>query len=172
MYPSLQINQSMSLYIPWVSTEITKEQIAHVFESNLFGEVSRIDLVSKTDYKEHYYNAAYIHFKEWQNTVMVHNFQEKLVNYKNGKATTPARVIYNDPYFWNVFISKSSLTKYINGTGQKKICIDLSDLYADAVCEKEILEKHKQEKVATNEMGAYLLSILRNNNSYCEQQSK
>lgn len=170
MYASLQINQSMSLYIPKVSSEITKEQIAYVFESNLFGEVSRVDLVSKTDYHDHFYNAAYIHFKEWQNTIMVHNFQEKLVNYMNGKATTPTRVVYNDPYYWNVFINKSPLTKYINGVGQKKICIDLVDLYADANKEKEILEKQKQ-KVNTNEMGAYLLSILRNN-AYCEQKCK
>jgi hypothetical protein len=165
---SLQINQSMSLYIPRVSLEITKEQIAYVFESNFFGEVSRVDLVSKTDYQEDYYNAAYIHFKEWQNTVMVHNFQEKLVNYMNGAVGTPARVVYNDPYYWNVFINKSALTKYISCSGQKKMCLDLSDFYATR--EKELLEKQKdveknEEKITTNQMGAYILSILRNNSS-------
>ena len=173
MFTSLQINQSMSLYIPRVSLEITKEQIAYVFESNLFGEVSRVDLVSKTDYQEDYYNAAYIHFKEWQNTVMVHNFQEKLVNYMNGTLGTPARVVYNDPYYWNVFINKSALTKYISGSGQKKMCLDLSDFYATR--EKEQLEKQNEqnkeneEKITTNEMGAYLLSILRNGSPSCEE---
>jgi hypothetical protein len=163
---SLQINQSLSLYIPRVSSEITKEQIAYVFESNLFGEVSRIDLVSKTDYIHDYYNAAYIHFKEWQNTVMVHNFQEKLVSYMSGTLAIPARVVYNDPCYWNVFINKSALTKYINGSGQKKMCLDLSDFYTNR--EKEQLEKHNQEKINTNEMGAYLLSILRTSSS-CEK---
>lgn len=164
MYPSLQINQSFSLYIPRVSLEITKQQIAYVFESNFFGEVSRVDLVSKTDYQGHYYNAAYIHFKEWQNTVTVHHFQEKLVNYMNGVIGTPVRVVYNDPYYWNVFINKSALTKYISGIGQKKMCLDLSDFYATR--EKELLLKN-EEKITTNERGAYLLSILRN--SSCEK---
>jgi hypothetical protein len=166
MSASLQINRSLSLYIPRVSSEITKEQIAYVFESNLFGEVSRVDLVSKTDYQDDYYNAAYIHFKEWQNTVMVHNFQEKLVNYMNGILGTPARVVYNDPCYWNVFINKSALTKYISGSGQKKMCLDLSDFYAATTREKEQLEKQNNEKFTTNEMGAYILSILRNGTPY------
>jgi hypothetical protein len=165
---SLQINQSMSLYIPSVSSEITKEQITHVFESNLFGVVSRVDLISKTDYNGHFHNAVYIHFKEWKNSIMVHHFQEKLVNYMNGSKDTPARVVYNDPYYWNVFINKSQNTKYVSGSGQKKICLDLSDFYAEK--EKEMLELEKQqymveEKITTNEMGAYLLSILKNNSS-------
>jgi hypothetical protein len=171
MSASLQINQSLSLYIPRVSLEITKEQVAYVFESNLFGEVSHVDLISKTDYQEDYYNAAYVHFKEWQNTVMVHNFQEKLVNYMNGVIGTPARVVYNDPYYWNVFINKSALTKYISGSGQKKMCLDLSDFYASRkkeMLEKQVVEKNK-EKIITNEMGAYLLSILRNGSPSCEE---
>jgi hypothetical protein len=160
---SLQVNQSMSLYIPRVSSEITKEQIAYVFESNLFGEISRIDLISKTDYQDGYYNAVYIHFKEWQNTVMVHHFQEKLANYTNGTVETPTRVVYNDPCYWNVFINKSSNTRYVSGSGGKKKCLDLSDFYATR--EKELLFKN-EEKITTNEMGAYLLSILRNGTPY------
>lgn len=149
---SLQINQSVSLYIPRVSLEITKQQIAYVFQSNLFGIVSRIDFISKTDYNDDYYNAAYIHFEQWNNTVMVHNFQEKLVNYINGMTNTPVRIVYNDPYYWNVFINKSN-KKVISG--QRKIRLDLSDLNA----------QEKSEKITTNEMGAYLLSILKNNSS-------
>jgi hypothetical protein len=167
---SLQINQSISLYIPRISTEITKEQIAYVFESNLFGEVSRVDLVSKTDYQGNYYNATYIHFKEWKNSIMVHHFQEKLVNYMNGITITPVRVVYDDPYYWNVFINNSTFTQHVSGSGQKKICLDLSDFYASR--EKEMLEKlqvveKNEEKITTNEMGAYLLSVLRNNS--CEK---
>ena len=167
MSASLQINQTMSLYIPWVSSEITKEQLAYGFESNFFGKVTRVDLLLKTDYQEDYYNAAYIHFKEWENSIMVHNFQEKLVNYMNGIVATPVRVVYNDPYYWNVFINKSALTKYISCSGQKKMCLDLSDFYATR--EKELLEKQNEEKVTTNEMGAYLLSILRNGSPPCEE---
>jgi hypothetical protein len=149
---SLQINQSVSLYIPRVSSEITKEQVAYVFESNLFGIVSRVDFISKTDFNDHYYNAAYIHFKQWNNTVMVHNFQEKLMNYMNGVTETPVRVVYNDPYYWNVFINKSNKNII---SGQRKICLDLSDFSVG----------EKAEKITTNEMGAYLLSILKNNSS-------
>jgi hypothetical protein len=167
---SLQINQSVSLYIPRVSSEITKEQVAYVFESNLFGKVSRVDFVSKTDYYDDYYNAVYIHFKEWQNNVMVHHFQEKLVNYMNGLVGTPVRVVYNDPYYWNVFINKSSLskTRHVGGSGQKKMCLDLTDFYASREKEQnETCHPVEGDKITTNEMGAYILSILRNGS--CEK---
>ena len=177
MSASLQINQSMSLYIPRVSSEITKEQVAYVFESNLFGKVTRVDLVLKTDYFGSYYNAVYIHFKEWENSIMVHNFQEKLVNYMNGVVVTPARIVYSDPCYWNVFVNSSLLskTRHVGGSGQKKKCLDLSDFYASR--EKELLEKTQNddchpvegEKITTNEMGAYLLSILRNGSPPCEE---
>jgi uncharacterized membrane protein len=169
MSASLQINQTMSLYIPYVSSEITKEQVAYVFESNLFGEVSRVDFISKTDYKDNYYNAVYIHFKEWKNSIMVHHFQEKLINYMNGDTENMVRVVYDDPYYWNVFINKSSLTKHVSGSGERKMCLDLSDFYETRKKEQEqqseVVNKNKQ--ITTNEMGAYILSILRNNS--CEK---
>jgi hypothetical protein len=168
---SLQINQTMSLYIPRVSSEVTKEQVAYVFESNMFGQVARVDFISKTDYSDSYYNAVYIHFKEWENSIMVHNFQEKLVSYMNGVVGTPARVVYNDPYYWNIFVNSSPLskTRYVGGSGNKKICLDLSDFYASREKEQnETCHPVEGEKITTNEMGAYLLSILRNNSS-CEQ---
>ena len=175
MSASLQINQTMSLYIPRVSSEITKEQVAYVFESNFFGQVSRVDFISKTDYCDSYYNAVYIHFKEWKNSVMVHHFQEKLVSYMNGVVGTPARVVYNDPYYWNVFVNSSSSlskTRYFSGTGNKKICLDLSDFYAIREKEQnETCHEVEEEKITTNEMGAYLLSILRNNSS-CNEECK
>lgn len=172
MSASLQINQTMSLYIPYVSSEVTKEQVAYVFESNLFGEISRVDFISKTDYNNHYYNAVYIHFKEWKNSIMVHHFQEKLVDYMNKKTENMVRVVYDDPYYWNVFINKSSLTKYVSGSGERKMCLDLSDFYATRKKEQEEQEKqpvivNENEQITTNEMGAYILSILRNNSS-CE----
>jgi hypothetical protein len=168
---SLQINQTMSLYIPRVSSEVTKEQVAYVFESNMFGQVARVDFISKTDYSDSYYNAVYIHFKEWENSIMVHNFQEKLVSYMNGVVGAPARVVYNDPYYWNIFVNSSPLskTRYVGGSGNKKICLDLSDFYASREKEQnETCHPVEGEKITTNEMGAYLLSILRNNSS-CEQ---
>ena len=158
---------------------MTKEQVAYVFESNFFGEVSRVDFVSKTDYWGSYYNAVYIHFKEWKNSIMVHHFQEKLVDYMNGETENMVRVVYDDPNYWNVFINKSSLTKhvrsltkYVSGSGERKMCLDLSDFYATRKKEQEQQEQSvvvdKNEQFTTNEMGAYILSILRNNSS-CEK---
>ena len=104
---------------------------------------------------------------------MVHHFQEKLVNYMNGDTENMVRVVYDDPYYWNVFINKSALTKYSSGSGQKKMSLDLSDFYATR--EKELLEKQNEENkenkenFTTNEMGAYLLSILRNGSPPCEE---
>ena len=85
----------------------------------------------------------------------------------NGDTENMVRVVYDDPYYWNVFINKSALTKYSSGSGQKKMCLDLSDFYATR--EKEQLEKQNEEKITTNEMGAYILSILRNGSPSCEQ---
>jgi len=52
------------------------------------------------------------------------------------------------------------------------MCLDLSDFYATRKKEQEQQEQSvvvdKNEQFTTNEMGAYILSILRNNSS-CEK---
>jgi hypothetical protein len=51
------------------------------------------------------------------------------------------------------------------------MCLDLYDFYASRkkeMLEKQVVEKNK-EKIITNEMGAYLLSILRNGSPSCEE---
>ena len=50
------------------------------------------------------------------------------------------------------------------------MCLDLSDFYATRKKEQQeqSVVVNKSEQITTNEMGAYILSILRNNSS-CEK---
>ena len=51
MQNQTQTQTQLSLYIPRVFANITKERIAHVFKSLRIGEVSVIDLVPRKNYK-------------------------------------------------------------------------------------------------------------------------
>ena len=57
------MNANMSLYIPRVFSNISKERIADVFECLRLGKVNRIDFVAKMDRNNDLYNAVYVHFE-------------------------------------------------------------------------------------------------------------
>ena len=57
---------SVSVYIPYVFTSFSKEQVTECFESQKIGQVGKVDFVSKTDNKTgRKYNTVYVHFTEW-----------------------------------------------------------------------------------------------------------
>jgi hypothetical protein len=89
----------MSLYIPHVFSNITRERITKAVEH--LGIVRTIDLVRKTGKDGKSYNAAYIHFEYWHDNTMTRNFQERLT-------TGEARIIYEDPWFWIVLENHST----------------------------------------------------------------
>lgn len=95
-------NSIMSLYIPHVFENITKEEIIKTFESQNLGKIKSIDLVSKLGKNNVSYNAAYLHFDCWFNNTASNNFQEKLKNPEK-----ECRVIYDDPWFWLVLENKT-----------------------------------------------------------------
>jgi hypothetical protein len=94
---SSSINQSLSLFVPYMFPNITEARVASVFFSTGLGEVHHVDFISKTDKNGKRYNSAYVHFKRWFDGTTVSNFQERVVN-----PDKEARVVYDDPWFWIV----------------------------------------------------------------------
>lgn len=87
---------TLSLYIPRVFANISKERIANIFKSLRIGEVSVIDFVPREDANTgEPYNMAFVHFNEWYDNTASNNFQAK-VNDPN----TDAKIVYDDPWHW------------------------------------------------------------------------
>lgn len=99
---SYEVRQGLSLYIPHVFPNFTKEYIAKVFDDLVIGYVDHVDLVPKQDRFGKNYNAAYVHFAEWYERPATEHFQERVLN-----PNKEARIIHDDPWFWIVLENKS-----------------------------------------------------------------
>jgi hypothetical protein len=109
---------NMSLYIPHIFDNFTKDFVASVFEKCLIGKVEHIDFISKLGKDGKTYNAAYIHFEYWFENSTASRFQERILDEKK-----EARLVYDDPWYWIVLENKAR--KFI--PGNRKPCIDLGD---------------------------------------------
>jgi hypothetical protein len=109
--------QNMSLFIPHVFANITKEYIMQIFSRLDIGEVDHIDLVAKMGADGKPYNAAYIHFIEWYENTAARNFQEKIKD-----AEKPTHLIYDDPWYWIVLENKAQ--RFIPGDRKKRITLE------------------------------------------------
>lgn len=98
----MSVNQSLSLFIPHVFSNITEERIRAAFESVDLGNVKYVDFVEKTDKNGKNYNTAYIHFNYWHDCETVANFQSRVVN-----PDKVARIVYDDPWYWIVLPNTS-----------------------------------------------------------------
>jgi hypothetical protein len=110
--------KNISLYIPHIFANFSKEYVAKVFEDNEIGQVKNIDFVSKIGHDGKPFNAAYIHFDHWINNISAHNFQDRVIDQNK-----EARIMYEDPWFWIVLENKAR--KFISGN--RKQCINLGD---------------------------------------------
>lgn len=108
--------QNISLYIPHIFANFSKEFVAKVFEDLNIGNVKNIDFVSKYGQDGKEYNAAYIHFNEWYDTISSRNFQARVLD-----TSKEARVVYDEPWYWIVLENKAR--KHI--PGERKPRIDL-----------------------------------------------
>jgi len=105
---ALSTISNISLYIPHVFCNIDEARIEHIFDSLLLGKVSRTDFVPKTDRNGKIYNAVYVHFDYWYNTIAAENFQEKVMNPEK-----EARLVYDEPWFWIVLENKTNSNKVV-----------------------------------------------------------
>ena len=107
----------MSLYIPHIFPNFDQEYITGVFENLGYGCVQRVDLVSKIDKNGNNYNACYVHFSEWDNNVIVENFQARVADPEK-----EARIVHDDPWYWIILENKTK--KHM--PGDRKHCINIT----------------------------------------------
>ena len=125
-------SQPLSIYIPRVFKNVTENFISSIFEDLKYGKVNHVDIVDKMDKNGKIYHSAYIHFDYWYDNIACKNFQERVQNPEK-----EARIVYKDPWFWVCLENTSSNKKNIAeanspGTGERKIRIDLDDLFNGA----------------------------------------
>jgi hypothetical protein len=88
---------SFSVFIPRVFANIGEKRIANVFYNKDIGEVSKVDLVSRTNDKGDKYNMAFVHFEYLFETTAAKEFKEDVQN-----PEVKAKLTYEDPWFWLV----------------------------------------------------------------------
>jgi hypothetical protein len=104
---SNNINQQLSLYIPFVFNNITEERIRHVFNHLTIGVVDRVDFVDKVREQDgKSYKMAFVHFKEWYSNEYVAGIQNKMMS----SSANSTRIVYDDPWYWNVFMNNKPRT--------------------------------------------------------------
>jgi len=118
------MNQStvMSVYIPHVFGNVTKELMIKTIEFQSLGKVNKIDFVEKMGKNGNTYNSAFVHFEYWYDNISSVHFQERVKN-----PDKEARIVYKDPWFWICF--ENTGKKHI--PGERKERIDLKGLYVN-----------------------------------------
>lgn len=122
---------NISLYIPHVFANISKEFIAETFENLRIGKVINIDFVSKLG-KDAQYNTAYVHFEYWYENTAAYNFQERVLNPEK-----EARLIYDEPWYWIVLENKAK--KHMTGDRKPRISLGLPDEESDFESAKQMM---------------------------------
>jgi len=107
---------NISLYIPHIFANYSKDMVAKIFEDLNIGKVKNIDFVLKMGQDGKEYNAAYIHFDYWCDTIAARNFQARVLDIKQ-----EARVVYDEPWYWIVLENKARK----HAAGDRKLRIDL-----------------------------------------------
>lgn len=136
---------NISLYIPHIFANFSKEDIAHVFEEQKIGKVKNIDLVSKINQQGQQYNTAYVHFDYWYDTAMARNFHSRVID-----PNVEARLVYDKLWFWIVLENKAR--KYLPGERKPRIVIDQPSLnevvkeVPTALKEEEVIPKNEKKE--------------------------
>ena len=137
------MDQSLSLYIPYVFANISKKNIADTFEFQGLGKVKNIDFVEKIDKKGKICNTAFVHFEQWYDNISAVNFQERIKN-----PDKEARIVYNDPWFWVCIENKAK--KHAVGERKERINLqDFSNIFeeekAEVKLDQDIEDKFERE---------------------------
>ena len=118
---------NISLYIPHIFANYSKENVANVFETLKIGKVKNIDFISKMGNDNKPFNAAYIHFYYWYDNIGAANFQEKVLH------KSPTKLMYDEPWFWLVLENKGK--KIVSG--ERKKCLNIGDLNKSFISPKK-----------------------------------
>ena len=134
---------NISLYIPHVFSNISKEFIAETFEKLKIGKVNKIDFVYKIGRETTQYNTAYVHFEYWYDNTAAYNFQQRVLNPEK-----EALLIYDDPWHWIVLENKAK--KHVTGDRKPRIVLDLPE---------EDVSAPNNEKQMTNQDFSKLMNV-------------
>ena len=89
--------QSPSICIPWMYTNISKERVIRTFESLdgfARGCIERVDMITKTNAEGRKNNVVFIHFKFWPKTKGARYIRDELLQ------GNEVRIVYQEPWFW------------------------------------------------------------------------
>ena len=125
---------NISLYIPHVFANISKNKIVETFEKLRIGSINRIDFVNKKGKNENF-NSVYIHFSEWYDNIASRNFQQRVLD-----PNMEARVVYDEPWFWIVLENKR------HKAGDRKRSVNL-----DALNNSQIASESVENPMMTNQ---------------------
>ena len=95
-----QVFVKPSLCIPRTFKNISKKRVFAVFKALNLGWIGRIDVVPKIASDGTEYVRIFVHFTRWFDTFVTNEFLDK-VNVPTGSA----KIVYEDPWFWNVVAS-------------------------------------------------------------------
>ena len=109
--------KNISLFIPHVYANFTSGVVFDIIQDMGIGQVKNVDFVSKTGSDGKPYNAVYIHFYQWYDNIIAHNFQERVLDPKK-----QARIMYDDPWYWLVLENKGR--KHVSGERKPRIYLD------------------------------------------------
>jgi len=136
----------MSLYIPHVFGNVTKEFMIKTIEFQGLGKVNKIDFVEKMGKNGKTYNTAFVHFEYWYDNISSVHFQERVKD-----TNKEARIVYKDPWFWVCF--ENTGKKHI--PGERKERINLKGLvveHDDGLTKVFEFEEEKNELVLPQEI--------------------
>ena len=135
----------MSIYIPRIFANITKDFIVDTFEFQQIGKVKQVDFVEKMDNKGKTYNSAFVHFDFWYDNISASNFQKRVKD-----ENKEARIVYNDPWYWVCL--ENTGKKHVSGERKERINLkDFSNVFEfeeeknEIELDKEIEDKFERE---------------------------
>jgi|LauGreSBDMM110SN_4_FD.fasta_scaffold151342_1 hypothetical protein len=91
-------NSVMSLCIPRIKSNITRDYVKKVFDKFSFGKISKIDMVCKNMEK---YQRVFIHFEKWNETDRAVRARQILESGKDIK------VVHDGEWFWKVSLNRA-----------------------------------------------------------------
>ncbi len=90
-----------SICIPRVFINITKSRVEAIFRRLDFGELERVDMITKENANGDKYQRVFVHFKKWADNEDASTARQMLLSDQEVK------VVYDDPWFWKLSASKS-----------------------------------------------------------------
>jgi len=97
--------QNISLFIPRVFENITKERIVDIFENKMYiGKINHVDIVAVN---EKNYNRVFIHFDYWFPTSNSYDIQKSLI-IDNEEST---KLYYDNLWYWLILENKKIAPK-------------------------------------------------------------